>query len=189
MTESELLPAPDDGASGHEDDAAHPSGDPRFGMLDKSMRRARYAQDQLIELLHVAQDIFGHLSDDVLLYLATELRLPTSHVVGVATFYALFSFEPPGEHTCTVCTGTACFVKGADDIVRALTDEFGVIAGTTSEDGRLTVSTARCLGSCGLAPVTVVDGAVRGQQVPGSVLDAVHAALDADTPALEEVEA
>lgn len=162
------------------DDASHPSGDARFAMLDKSMRRSRYAQDQLIELLHVAQDIFGYLSDDVLTYLAQHLRLPPSQVYGVATFYALFGFDPPGEHTCTVCTGTACFVKGADDIVRALTDEFHMLPGETSADGRLTMSTARCLGSCGLAPVTVVDGEVHGQQEPGAVLAAVRLALSTD---------
>lgn len=191
MADSELLAPPDDSPPGKEDDAAdHPSGDPRFGMLDKSLRRGRYAQDQLIELLHVAQDIFGYLSEDVLLYLAHELRLPASRVYGVATFYALFGFDPPGEHTCTICTGTACFVKGADDIVRAMTDAFALIPGQTSEDGRLTVSTARCLGSCGLAPVAVLDGQVRGQQDAPSVVDAVRAALEAEpAPPAEEVEA
>jgi bidirectional [NiFe] hydrogenase diaphorase subunit len=168
------------GAAPREDGDGHPSGDPRFAMLDKSMRRARYAQDQLIELLHVAQDIFGYLGDDVLLYLAQQLQLPTSHVYGVATFYSLFGFDPPGEHTCTVCTGTACFVKGADDIVRSLTDAFALIPGETSADGRLTVSNARCLGSCGLAPVVVVDGEVRGQQEAAGVVAAVRAALAAD---------
>lgn len=169
------VPPEDEGEDGH------PSGDARFAMLDKSMRRSRYAQDQLIELLHVAQDIFGYLSDDVLQYFAQHLRLPPSQVYGVATFYALFGFTAPGEHTCTVCTGTACFVKGADDIVRALSDEFGMLPGDTSADGRLTMSTARCLGSCGLAPVTVVDGEVHGQQEPRGVLTAVRAALASDT--------
>ena len=190
MADSELLTPPDGVTPGDGDLAEHPSGDPRFGMLDKSLRRARHAQDQLIELLHVAQDIFGYLSDDVLLHLAHELRLPTSRVYGVATFYALFGFDPPGEHTCTVCTGTACFVKGADDIVRAMTDAFALIPGETSADGRLTVSTARCLGSCGLAPVTVLDGQVHGQQDAPSVIGAVRAALDADAvTVVEEVDA
>jgi bidirectional [NiFe] hydrogenase diaphorase subunit len=165
----------------------HPSGDARFELLDKSLRRARGAQDQLIELLHIAQDIFGYLSEDVLLYLAHELKLPASRVYGVATFYHLFTFEAPGEHSATVCTGTACFVKGADDIVRALAAAHEVQAGTTTADGRLTLRTARCLGSCGLAPVMVLDGEVQGHQSAESATAAVAAVMAvtarADTPA------
>lgn len=151
----------------------HPSGDERFALLDTSIRKARAEQDQLIELLHVAQDIFGHLSDDVLVYLARALRLPPSRVYGVATFYHLFVFEAPGEHACTVCTGTACFVKGADAIVRAVSDTYAVPPGQTTPDGQLTLTTARCLGSCGLAPVVVIDGVVHGQLSADSTLEAV----------------
>jgi bidirectional [NiFe] hydrogenase diaphorase subunit len=86
---------------------SHPSGDDRFAIVDKHLKRVRFAQDQLIETLHVAQDVFGYLSEDVLLYVARALRLPPSMVYGVATFYQLFTFEAPGDHACTVCTGTA----------------------------------------------------------------------------------
>ena len=79
----------------------HPSGDDRFAVIDKHLKRARYAQDQLIETLHVAQDVFGYLDDGILIYVARALRLPPSMVYGVATFYQLFTFDPPGEHTCT----------------------------------------------------------------------------------------
>lgn len=159
-------------------DAPHPSGDERFAMLDKTLRRLRYAQHQLIEVLHAAQDVFGYLSDDVLLYVARALRLPPSRVYGVATFYHLFTFEPPGEHTCTVCTGTACFVKGADAIVDAVQRSYQVAAGATTADGRLTLSTARCLGSCGLAPVAVLDGEIRGHLDADAALAQLAANLD-----------
>jgi bidirectional [NiFe] hydrogenase diaphorase subunit len=155
----------------------HPSGDERFAILDKALTRGRYAQDHLIEVLHVAQDVFGYLSHDVLHYIAHELRLPPSMVFGVATFYHLFSFDPPGAHACTVCTGTACFVKGSDQIVERLQTTYGVPAGATTDDGNFTLSTARCLGSCGMAPVVVVDGEVHGYQTAGSTLQAVGAAL------------
>ncbi|WP_370326167.1 NAD(P)H-dependent oxidoreductase subunit E [Euzebya sp.] len=156
-----------------------------FDPLDSFLRRARYAQDQLIEALHVAQDLYGHLSDEVLIHLARELRIPASRVYGVATFYHLFSFDPPGAHTCTVCTGTACFVKGADDIVQAVQTTYGVAPGGTTADGDLGLNTARCLGSCGLAPVMVLDGEVRGHQ---NVEDALGLIADAvETPAVEEV--
>lgn len=158
--------------------SVHPSGDDRFAIVDKHLKRVRYEQDQLIETLHVAQDVFGHLSEDVLLYVARALKLPPSMVYGVATFYQLFSFEAPGDHACTVCTGTACFVKGADDIVRAVGDAYDLATGTTSADGRLTLKTARCLGSCGLAPVVVFDGAVHGHVGAVDTLALVGAALE-----------
>jgi bidirectional [NiFe] hydrogenase diaphorase subunit len=151
----------------------HPSGDNRFELVDKHLKRARYEQDQLIETLHVAQDVFGFLSEDILIYVARALRLPPSMVYGVATFYHLFTFEPPGDHSCTVCTGTACFVKGADAIVQGVSDTYSVPAGETSADGSLTLKTARCLGSCGLAPVVVFDGNVLGHQDTASTLELV----------------
>lgn len=147
-------------------------------VLDKAMRRVRYGQDQLIELLHVAQDLYGYLPDVALAHLARELRLPRSHVLGVATFYHLFSFDESGEHTCTVCTGTACFVKGADAIVSGVGEAYHVAAGTTSEDGQLTLTTARCLGSCGLAPVAVVDGTLAGHQTEASVIARLAAVVN-----------
>ncbi len=156
---------------------SHPSGDDRFEFLDKAMRRARYSQDQLIEVLHVAQEVFGYLSEDVLLYVARGLRLPPSRVYGVATFYHLFTFDPPGDHAATVCTGTACFVKGADAVVDALAREYRVVPGATTEDGRFTLKTARCLGSCGMAPVVVIDGEVRGNVQSDAAVTEVAARL------------
>ena len=119
---------------------AHPSSDDRFALVDKHLKRVRYEQDQLIETLHIAQDVFGYLSEDVLMYVARALLLPPSMVYGVATFYQLFTFEAPGDHACTVCTGTACFVKGADAIVRTVGDAYSVAAGATSDDGKLTLN-------------------------------------------------
>jgi len=157
--------------------AGHPSGDERFGMLDKALKRARYSQDQLIEVLHTAQELFGYLSPDVLIYVGRALKLPLSKVFGVATFYHLFTFEPPGDHSATVCTGTACFVKGADAIVGALSREYSVAVGGTTEDGRFTLKTARCLGSCGMAPVVVLDGDVRGYVTDEKALSTVAGIL------------
>ena len=159
----------------------HPSGDDRYSVVDKHLKRARFSQDQLIETLHVAQDVFGFLDESILIYVARALRLPPSMVYGVATFYQLFTFDPPGDHTCTVCTGTACFVKGADDIVAQVGEEHSVAAGATTEDGALTLKTARCLGSCGLAPVVLLDGAVHGRESADQVLAALTALME-ETP-------
>ncbi len=169
-------------------DEPHPSGDDRFNVVDKHLKRTRYAQDQLIETLHIAQDVFGFLDEGILTYVARALRLPPSMVFGVATFYQLFTFDPPGDHTCTVCTGTACFVKGADSIVHAVAMEYGVSAGTTTEDGTLTLKTARCLGSCGLAPVVLIDGEVRARDDADTVLAALVAALAAGPRAVVAAE-
>jgi bidirectional [NiFe] hydrogenase diaphorase subunit len=160
---------------------AHPSGDPRFALLDRTLKRFQYQQDALIEVLHVAQEAFGYLEEDLLIYVARHLKLPPSWVYGVATFYHFFSLKPQGEHNCIVCMGTACYVKRAAEIVAALQAEFGVEAGHTTPDGKLSLATARCLGSCGLAPVLVVDGEVLGRETPESTLQAVRAAIG-DTP-------
>jgi bidirectional [NiFe] hydrogenase diaphorase subunit len=152
--------------------------DERMRAVDAHLRRTHGEQDQLVQVLHVAQDVFGYLNNDILRYVAHALRLPPSLVYGVATFYHLFSFDPPGEHVCTVCTGTACFVKGADDVVARLATHFGLPVGQTSSNKRLTLRTARCLGSCGLAPVLVLDGTVHGRMDPAAAVAALGAVLE-----------
>jgi bidirectional [NiFe] hydrogenase diaphorase subunit len=165
----------------------HPSGDQRFKLVDRTLKRFRYQPDALIEVLHTAQEAFGYLSEDLLVYVATQLKTPLSRVYGVATFYHLFSFKPLGEHTCTVCLGTACYVKRAAEILAALEAETGIQAGQTTPDGRFSLATARCLGSCGLAPVLVIDGNVIGKQTPASVVARVRELLarPAAAPAAE----
>jgi bidirectional [NiFe] hydrogenase diaphorase subunit len=148
--------------------ATHPSGDKRFRMLDAAMKRQQYRQDALIEVLHAAQGLFGCLEDDLLLYVAHSLKLPPSRVYGVATFYHFFSLKPKGAHTCVVCMGTACYVKGAARLLQQLEQEAMIKAGETTADGRLSLLTARCLGACGIAPAVVYDGVVAGHQTPES---------------------
>jgi bidirectional [NiFe] hydrogenase diaphorase subunit len=154
--------------------AEHPSGDPRFSLIDRTLKRFSFQQDALIEVLHTAQEAFGFLSDDLLIYVAHQLKLPLSWVYGVATFYHFFTLTPQGQHNCIVCMGTACYVKRAAEIVAALQQEFQVMAGETTADGRLSLSTARCLGSCGLAPVLVLDGEVLPRETPEGTLDRVR---------------
>src|SRR5271169_1352249 len=91
----------------------HPSGDNRFKLLDRAITRHQSRGDALIEVLHVAQGIFGFLDNDLLIYVARSLKLPLSRVYGVATFYHFFTLKPKGKHTFVLCTGTACYVKGA----------------------------------------------------------------------------
>jgi bidirectional [NiFe] hydrogenase diaphorase subunit len=144
----------------------HPSGDKRFKILDATMKRQQYQPDALIEVLHKAQELFGFLELDVLLYVARGLKLPPSRVYGVATFYHLFSLQPQGEHTCVVCMGTACFVKGADRLLAAVQELAHVKPGETTPDKKLSLLTARCIGACGIAPAVVYDKTTAGQQTP-----------------------
>ncbi|OAN41152.1 bidirectional hydrogenase complex protein HoxE [Chloroflexus islandicus] len=144
------------------DRGARPAGDNRRKILEATMKRFQYQGDALIEVLHKAQELYGFLSPELLSDVAQRLRLPPSRVYGVATFYHFFSLAPQGEHTCTVCLGTACYVRGAALLLRELEELSGVKAGHTSADGRFSLLTARCLGACGLAPAAVVDGEVVG---------------------------
>jgi bidirectional [NiFe] hydrogenase diaphorase subunit len=131
-----------------------------------AVRRHRGRPDALLEVLHTAQEVFGHLPDDVLWFVARQLKLPPSRVLGVATFYHFFSRKPRGEHTCVVCLGTACYIKGAPRVLAAAEGEATVRAGGTTPDGRVSVQTARCLGACGIAPAVIYDGKIAGHQSP-----------------------
>jgi bidirectional [NiFe] hydrogenase diaphorase subunit len=152
---------------------AHPSGDKRFKILDATMRRYQFQHDCLIEVLHKAQDLFGFLEIDVLFYVARSLKLPPSRVYGVATFYHLFSLKPQGQHTCVVCMGTACFVRGAERLLGAVQNLTGISAGQTTPDRKVSLLVARCIGACGIAPAVVLDGQTAGHQTPESVLQRV----------------
>ena len=138
------------------------------------MRRHGHKSHALIEALHSAQEAYGFLENDVLRMVATELRIPLSKVYGVATFYNFFTLKPQGRHTCVVCTGTACYIKGADQIMNVLEKKFDLKSGSTSPDGQVSVLTARCIGSCGLAPAAVLDGAVAAKLTPAQVVAKVE---------------
>jgi len=160
---------------------SHPSGDKRLKMLDATMKRHQYQQDALIEILHKAQELYGYLENDLLLYIAHKLKLPPSRVYGVATFYHLFSLAPQGVHSCVVCTGTACYVKGSQAILANVEKAAHIHAGETTVNGQLSLLTARCLGACGIAPAVVFDGTVLGNQNPESVCDRIQGWLENGT--------
>jgi bidirectional [NiFe] hydrogenase diaphorase subunit len=128
-------------------------------------------------VLHTAQNTYGYLTPEVMWYVARQLRLPPSRVYGVATFYNFFSLKPPGEHACVVCEGTACYIRGAARIASAVGEAFGVEPGKTSADGKVSLGIARCLGSCGLAPVLVIDGQLLARQTAESAVESLYAVL------------
>ena len=117
----------------------HASGDKRFKILEVHIKKNLFRQDALIQVLHTAQELFGFLEDDLLLFVARGLKLPPSRVYGVATFYHFFTFTPQGRHTCVVCMGTACYVKGADKILAAVEDQTKVKPGETTPDNQVSL--------------------------------------------------
>lgn len=147
-------------------DPKHASGDKRFKILEVHMKKHQFKHDALIEVLHKAQELFGYLEDDVLLFVAHHLKLPPSRVYGVATFYHFFQLKPQGEHTCVVCLGTACYVKGADKVVAAVEQLTKIKPGETTPDNKVSLLTARCIGACGIAPAVTYDGHVAAKQTP-----------------------
>ena len=151
-----------------------PTDDKRWKLVDARMRRLGYRPDALIETLHTAQDSFGFLDRATLEYVSASLRVPPSQVYGVATFYSYFTLEPPGDHTCIVCMGTACYINGAPALLDGIKGALGVGPGTTS-DGRVSVLVAHCVGTCSIAPVVVIDGTVHGRRSRADVVAQVTA--------------
>jgi bidirectional [NiFe] hydrogenase diaphorase subunit len=137
---------------------APPTDDKRWKIVATTMRKLGNQRHALIEALHSLQQVFGYLDKPGLAFVAATLRIPLSHVYGAATFYHHFTLKPQGKHACVVCTGTACYIKGANKLLAAIEDEYGIRPGATSADGELSLLTARCFGTCGVAPAAVIDG-------------------------------
>lgn len=140
-----------------------PTDDKRWRIVETRMRRLGNRPDALIEALHSTQEAFGFIDETALRYVGGTLSVPPSTVFGVATFYHHFTLKPQGEHTCVVCTGTACHINGSDAILAAIRATLEIKPRETTTDGRLSLLTARCLGACSLAPAAIVDGVVEGR--------------------------
>lgn len=137
--------------------------DPRMKLIATRIKKENYKPAALIEILHTAQNAYGYLPKEVLQYITKALRLPPSRVLATASFYHFFSLKSKGDHTCIVCTGTACYVKGANKLLQKLEENFGLKPGQVTPDNKLGVQVARCIGACGLAPAVVMDNEVLGK--------------------------
>lgn len=131
--------------------------------------------DQLISVLHFAQGLFGYLPEEVQTFVGKEMGIPVSKIYGVITFYSYFRMEPVGKYTISVCTGTGCFVKGAQTIMNQFATLLNIKPGQTTEDGLFTLTDVRCIGACGLAPVVTINEGVHGnlkvEEVQGLISD------------------
>lgn len=128
----------------------------------------------VIPALQKAQEIFGYLPARVIKHIAKRLHASEAQVYGVATFYAQFYLARQGRHAVRCCDGTACHVRGAPKVIQALEQDLGIAAGETTPDYRVTLEVVYCLGSCGLAPVAVIDGQVVGRLVPDKAVQLVR---------------
>jgi NADH-quinone oxidoreductase subunit E len=142
--------------------------------LDEIIRRYRDKPGYLIPALKDAQALFGFLPMEVQQYLAKGLKISTSHIYGVVTFYAFFTTVPRGRHVARCCMGTACYVKGAADIVKKMEASLSIKVGETTRDLSFSLEVVRCVGACGLAPVMFVDSDVHAQLQPEKIDGILH---------------
>jgi NADH-quinone oxidoreductase E subunit len=133
------------------------------------IRKNKEKQGALMMVLHRAQDTFGYLPKEIQEMISREMKIPVSEIYGVATFYSQFTLVPKGEYDISVCLGTACYVRGAQEILDKIEEELGISVGETTSDGKFSISATRCLGACGLAPVMVVNEDVHGRLKPEDI--------------------
>ncbi|MGI6004679.1 MAG: NADH-quinone oxidoreductase subunit NuoE [Christensenellales bacterium] len=143
----------------------------RFDQLKAVIERYRDIEGPLMPVMQKAQDIFGYLPIEVQNFIAEGLDVPLSDVYGVATFYSQFALAAKGKYQIGVCMGTACYVKGSQQVLDELAKALSVDVGHTTEDGKFTLEATRCLGCCGLAPVIMINEEVYGRLTPSMIPD------------------
>jgi len=142
--------------------------------LDAFIDSLPTTEGKLIVVLHHAQDIFGYLPQEVQHHIAHRLNVTASKVYGVVTFYSFFNLEPKGKFRINVCMGTACFVRGSQDVLDEFEKQLNIKTGGTSDDMLFSLDALRCVGACGLAPVVSVNGKVYGRVTPADVLGIIE---------------
>jgi NADH:ubiquinone oxidoreductase subunit E len=135
----------------------------------QSNRTRPHSNSHLIATLHMIQDASGFLSEAQMNAVSQLAQIPLAKVTGVATFYHYFRLVPRGKHMINLCMGTACYVKGADKVGQRIMADLGIQFGETTKDGQFSLEATRCLGTCGLAPVVMIDNTVHGPVTPGEV--------------------
>ncbi len=148
--------------------------DDHFEQLYAAIEKNKDINGPLMPTLHAAQNIFGAIPYEVQRVISDEMNVPLAEIYGVVTFYSRFSLVPKGEHVISVCLGTACYVKGSQNIIDKMEKIVKVKVGNTTSDGKFTLEATRCIGACGLAPVMSVDDTIYGR-VKISEIDGIMA--------------
>ncbi len=138
----------------------------RYEKMEEVIEEYRKNEGSLIQILHIAQSIFGYLPDELLRYIAVKMNKPLSEVYGVVSFYSFFTTVRKGENTIRVCLGTACYVRGGNKILDQLKEILDIGIGETTPDGKFTLEVMRCIGACGLAPAITINDKVYKQVNP-----------------------
>lgn len=144
----------------------------KFEEIEAYIDSLETTEGALVQILHKAQGLTGYLPSELQLFIARKLGIPAAEVYGVVSFYSYFTTNPVGKHIINVCLGTACFVRGADELIEDLKDKLGIDANETTSDGLFTLKDVRCIGACGLAPLISIDDKVYGR-VEKSELDEI----------------
>ena len=135
---------------------------------------------ELINVLHQTQEHFGYLPAEIQEVISWEMNVSAAKVYGVVTFYSYFTMTPKGRYPVSVCTGTACYVRGAENVLEEIKKQLDLKVGETSEDGKYSLSCLRCVGACGLAPVVLVGDKTYGRVAPDDVKGIVDEYKDKD---------
>ena len=141
----------------------------QFAALKQTIADYDGQENNLIQILHIAQAIFGYLPESALDFISKEMDLPMSRVKGVVTFYSFFATQPKGKHTIKVCLGTACYVRGGKKVVDKLKQLLDIDVGETTEDRNFSLEVMRCIGACGLAPAISIDDKVYKRVNPNKI--------------------
>ena len=131
--------------------------DSKFNTLSKRLDLIKNMKGAVIPSLQEAQSIYGYLCPEIIELIANKLNVSTEQVYGVASFYSQFKLQPIGMHRVSVCLGTACYVKGADEILKKIIQILEIEEGETTKDGYFSLDTVRCVGCCSLAPLMMID--------------------------------
>ena len=137
--------------------------------LEEIIEKYKETPGALIPVLHEAQDLYGYLPFEVQKIIADGLNIPVAKVYGVVTFYSQFSLNPKGKYRVSVCLGTACYVKGAAEILDKLKERLSIDVGECTDDGLFSLDSCRCIGACSLAPVVTINDEVYGKLVPADI--------------------
>jgi len=138
----------------------------KLDMIAEVIEKYKNREGSLIQVLHMAQNIYGYLPLEIQRFIAESMNMPLSEVSGVVTFYSFFSTQPRGKHIIRVCLGTACYVRGGKKIIDRLEQILDIEVGGTTKDRLFTFEVARCIGACGLAPAMMIDDVVYKQVNP-----------------------
>lgn len=135
----------------------------KIAVFKEQLNKLKGGKGILMQALHDAQHIFGYIPAEIQELISKELRIPMAEIYGVITFYSRFTLEPKGKCQIGVCLGTACYVKGSGQLLEQIEQRLGIKNNTTSEDGKFSLNSTRCVGACGLAPVITINEEVHGR--------------------------